>query len=142
MRVPFFASWPGTIRAGESDHVCALYDFAATAAELAGVEPPETDGISLVPTLLGKPGEQQAHPYLYWANEVMSVHAQSTRFGSWWAFRPHPSKPVQLYNLENDPACGKDLAERAPGVGRARREDLHRGPHPEPVVCEPRRDRR
>ena len=110
MRVPFFASWPGTIRAGESDHVCALYDFAATAAVLAGVEPPETDGISLVPTLLGKPGEQKAHPYFYWANEVMSVHAQSTRFGSWWACRPHPSKPVEVYNLKADPGCVKNLA--------------------------------
>jgi len=115
-RVPFFASWPGTIQPGESAHPCALYDFAATAAELAGVTAPPTDGISLTPTLLGKPDQQPEHPYLYWENGTRSKHAQSARQGSWWAFRPHPAQPVQLYHLNRDPACEHDVAEDHPEV--------------------------
>ena len=36
-----------------------------TFAELAGVDCPKTDGISMAPTLLGK-GEQRKHEHLFW----------------------------------------------------------------------------
>ena len=111
VRVPFFAYWKGKIEAGESDHVCALYDFLATAAGLAGVTPPETDGVSLVPTLLGKQGQQQKHRYLYWENGSKSRHAQSVRMDGWWAYRAHPSEPVELYDINRDLACESNVAE-------------------------------
>ncbi len=116
MRVPFFASWPGTIEAGDSTHPCTLYDFAATAAELAGVTPPRTDGISLAPTLLGKPDRQRRHRYLYWENGSHSPHAQSARLDSWWASRSHPAKPLRLYHLGRDPACDHDVTADHPKV--------------------------
>ena len=54
MRVPFFVYWKDKLVAGENDHLCALYDVLATTANLAGVEPPKTDGISFAPILRGK----------------------------------------------------------------------------------------
>src|SRR5699024_4703119 len=67
IRVPMMAWWPGTVPAGTtSDHISAFQDIMPTVAELAGRQtPPNTDGISLVPTLTGQ-GTQQQHDYLYW----------------------------------------------------------------------------
>jgi len=69
VRVPFFVYWKDKIKAGENDHLCVLYDVLATAADLAGVMPPKTDGISFAPTLLARPNEQRTHEYLYWENK-------------------------------------------------------------------------
>lgn len=60
-------SWPGTIKPGMvSDYAWAFWDFLPTAAELAGgIEiPKDLDGVSIVPTLLGKP--QPPKDYLFW----------------------------------------------------------------------------
>jgi arylsulfatase A-like enzyme len=111
MRVPFFAYWKGKIKATESGHICALYDILATTADLAGTASPKTDGISLVPTLLSKPDEQQKHNYLYWENGTRSPHAQSVRMDQWWAYRDHPSKPIELYDITKDIYFKKNLAE-------------------------------
>lgn len=116
VRIPFFAYWKGEIEPGESDHICALYDFLATAADLAGVSPPETDGISLVPTLLGSPGNQKKHKYLYWENGSKSPHAQSIRMNKWWAYRSHPSEPIKLYDLNQDIVCEDNVADENPDV--------------------------
>lgn len=113
VRVPLFVRWPGTVRPGESDHVCAFWDFLPTAAELAGVKPPkDTDGISLVPTLVGRPTEQKTHQYLYWENR----HAQAARMGRFRAFRPHPSKPTEVFDIVSDIGSKKDLAKSRPDL--------------------------
>jgi len=116
MRVPFFAYWKGKIKATVSGHICAMYDILATTADLAGAAPPKTDGISLVPTLLSKPDEQRKHKYLYWENGTRSPHAQSVRMEQWWAYRQHPSKPIELYDITEDIDCEKDLAEDNPSI--------------------------
>jgi len=110
-RVPFLVSWPGRIASGRTEHLTALYDFLVTAAELAGVESDTpTDGISLVPLLEGRGDAQTCHPYLYWENGTISPHGQSVRMGQWFAFREHPSKPVQLFDVERDVGCTQDVA--------------------------------
>jgi len=116
MRVPFFVYWKGRIKAQESDHICALYDFLATAAELAGAAAPKTDGVSLAPTLLGRPDKQRKHKYLYWENGTRSPHAQSVRMGRWWAYRDHPSRPIKLYDITRDIHCEKDMAKDNPDI--------------------------
>jgi arylsulfatase A len=67
LRVPMVVRWPGKIKVGTvSDLPWYFPDVMPTLAELAGVShevPKNTDGISIVPTLLGK-GEQQRHEYL------------------------------------------------------------------------------
>ena len=117
VRVPLLVSWPGRVQPGTTDHITALYDLLATTAELAGVRPERpTDGISFVPLLEGRASEQPQHPYLYWENGTMSRHAQALRQGNWYAFREHPSKPLQLFDLAKDIGCTKDLAADHPEV--------------------------
>ncbi len=115
VRVPLFVRWPGKIRPGDCDHVCAFWDFLPTAAELAGLTPPQrVDGVSLVPVLLGQPAKQKQHDYLYWEN----THVQAARKGRYRAFRPHPTKPTEVYDLLTDEASTTDLAPNRPDLVR------------------------
>ena len=115
LRVPFFVRWPGRIKPGESGQVCAFWDFLPTAAQLAGAKPPtDTDGLSLVPTLLGRPNEQRMHEYLYWENR----HVQAARKGRYRAFRKHPSKPTEVYDIVADIGSTRDLAKTRPDLVR------------------------
>ncbi len=113
LRVPFSVNWPGRIAPRESDHICALYDFLATAADLAGVKnAPKTDGLSLAPELENDAARQQQHAYLYWEKD----HEQAVRMGPWRAWRPHPAKPSELYRIEEDVASLHDVAQRHPDI--------------------------
>ncbi|MBI5688183.1 MAG: arylsulfatase [Verrucomicrobia bacterium] len=117
IRVPFIARWPGRIKAGVvSNHVGYFGDFMATAAELAGAEPPPTlDSISFAPTLLGRPERQKRHDYLYWEFHERGF-AQAVRLGDWKAIRFGTKKPVELYNIKNDPGEERDVAAQNPEV--------------------------
>jgi arylsulfatase A-like enzyme len=66
MREPTIAWWPGHVPAGKiSDLPSSFCDWMPTLASAAGVTPPaNTDGVSLLPTLLGQPG-QRPIPYVY-----------------------------------------------------------------------------
>jgi arylsulfatase A-like enzyme len=101
IRVPGIARWPGRIQpGGVSGHPWAFWDFLPTACEVAGVRPPaDIDGISFLPTLLGKP--QKAHEFLYWEfHEGGSM--QAVRMGKWKAVRNWPGGPTELYDLSGD----------------------------------------
>lgn len=100
LRVPFIARWPGKIKSGsESDHVSAFWDFLPTCAELLGERPPAgIDGISILPTLLGRSDEQKKHKYLYWELNGQ----QAVRMGDWKAIRPKPGQKTQLFSLAMD----------------------------------------
>jgi arylsulfatase A-like enzyme len=67
IRVPFIAWWLGKVKSGSvSEHVGGFQDLLPTVAELSGAKlTVETDGISFVPTLLGKDGQKQ-HSHLFW----------------------------------------------------------------------------
>lgn len=98
IRVPTIAWWPGRIQPGTaSDEPLAGYDWMSTACELAGVSAPQgIDGISFVPTLLGKP--QQRHEYLFWSFGAK----KAIRKGNWKAVIPGKNQPMELYNLDKD----------------------------------------
>lgn len=126
IRVPMLARWPGRIAQGsESAHVWGFHDFLPTALELAGGAPPAgTDGISVVPTLLGQ-GGQDRHPYLYWelprydggsASFRDETPAQALRMGRWKAVRPMPDGALELYDLETDIGEAVDVASANPDV--------------------------
>jgi len=115
VRVPLLVRWPGKIKPGDCDHLCAFWDFLPTAAELARLAPPEgVDGVSLVPILTGQPARQKHHDYLYWEN----THVQAARKGRYRAHRLHPTKPMEVYDLVADEASTKDLARERPDLVR------------------------
>lgn len=111
IREPTIAWWPGKIAPGtSSDEPLAGYDWLATACQLAGVEAPKTDGISFVPTLLGK--EQEKHQYLFWS----FGDAKAIRMDHWKAVIPGKDKPLELYDLSVDIGESKDLAKEHPDM--------------------------
>ena len=105
IRVPMIASWPGKIKTGsQSDHISAFYDMMPTFGDLVGVSiPSNTDGISLVPTLMGKK-TQKKHDYLYWEFPAYKGQ-QAVRMGKWKAIRRdiyEGNLAIELYDLESD----------------------------------------
>lgn len=118
IRVPLIARWPGRVPSGaQSDHIGYFGDFLATAAELAGAQPPaESDGISFAPELLGQGDAQGRHEHLYW-EFYEGRSAQAVRLGRYKGVRqPMHTGPIQLYDLETDWGEEHDIAARQPDL--------------------------
>jgi len=107
IRVPMIASWPGSISPNsKADHVSAFWDIFPTFSEIVEAETPsDIDGVSFLPTLLGKNADQKEHEYLYWEFHEKGGR-QAVRKGKWKAVRygvfENPDSPLGLYDLEKD----------------------------------------
>jgi arylsulfatase A-like enzyme len=117
IRVPLVARWPGRIEAGAvSRRVSAFWDFLPTCAALAGAASvPDTDGLSLLPTLLGRPDRQEQHQFLYWEFHE-GGSKQALRMDRWKAVRFGPASRLELYDLDTDLGETTDVAHRHPGI--------------------------
>ncbi len=115
VRVPFVAYWPGTIPGGQSsDHLCYFPDVMPTIAEATGTKlPADTDGISILPTLISERGAghpQSQHDFLYWEHKGW----QALRQNNWSLVKPTKSNQWELYDLADDPGQKADLAAKKP----------------------------
>ena len=121
IRVPMLARWPGKIKAGSTtNHVSTFWDFLPTCTELAGIEAPENiDGISYLPTLLGKRKKQKKHEFLYWEFHEQGKR-QAVRRGDWKGVRlnvaKNPDGPIELYNLKDDLGEKHNGADQHPEI--------------------------
>jgi len=118
IRVPMLVRWPAKVKAGsKAIHISAFWDILPTFAEVCGITPPANiDGISFLPTLLGKK-DQQEHEFLYW--EFYEKRGRkAVRKGQWKAvqyeIKDNPDAPVMLFNLLADPAEEQDMASEYP----------------------------
>ena len=120
IRVPMIARWPGTIGKGSTTgHISAFWDWLPTFCQLANRSVPEgIDGLSLVPTLLNRPGQPQ-HPYLYWEFYEQGGR-QAVRMGPWKGIRQNvaknPNSALELYNLDQDPGENNNVAAQHPDI--------------------------
>jgi len=122
IREPFIARWPGHVKPGTTtDMLAALYDIPATIAELTGTSDAigKTDGVSLLPTILGEPEKQAKHKFLFW--DFAGYRGQiAVRMGKWKGIRrnvkKHPDAPLELYDLEADPGEKHNLAKEHPEI--------------------------
>ena len=120
IREPFLARWPGKIKPGSTSHlISAQFDLLATMADLTGQKVESTDGISFLPTLMGKLKKQEKHKYLYF--EFPEKGGQvAIRMGDWKGVRTNvkkdPNSPWQIYHLKTDRNETKDLAASQPGL--------------------------
>lgn len=115
IRVPMIASWPGTIPAGRvSAHPWTHWDMFPTLAELASAKVPAgLDGISMARALRGQ--RQPEHDFLYWEFHERGFQ-QAVRMGSWKAVRPGLGLPLELYDLQKDPAEAANVAAAHPDI--------------------------
>ena len=132
-REPTIVRWPGQIKAdASSNELSEQYDWLATLADAAGLPVPASrDGISLLPTLLGRPQAQRHHLYLYseffgtpdgWITPQI-LHRkgytarrqeQAVRIGDFAGVRydiQSPDDPLRLYNVALDPHEDHDLSQ-------------------------------
>ena len=120
IRAPMLARWPGVIAPGKAtSHISGFQDVLPTVCELIGQPvPKQNDGISFVPTLRGEAKKQQTHDYLYFEfckGLKQKVFSQAVRMGDWKAYR-QAGKPLELFNLAEDPFEKRDLAGSKPDL--------------------------
>ena len=115
IRVPLIARWPGTVKAGStSEHAGYFADLMPTAADLAGQKTPKgIDGLSFMPTLLGK--KQAQHEFLYW-EFFEGGFKQAVRHGRFKAIRRGADAPLALYDLSEDIGEKNNVAGNHPQV--------------------------
>jgi len=132
IRVPLIVRWTGHIKAGAvSGEPFAAWDLFATTCELAAVKPPaDSDGISFLPTLLGR-SQTNRHEFFYWELHEGSVR-QAIRAAEWKGVRPAPDKPLELFNLAADPVERSDVAAKHPDVVVRLEQLMHRARNDDP----------
>jgi arylsulfatase A-like enzyme len=109
IRVPLIARWPGTVpERRESPHVWAHWDMLPTLADLAGARAPAgIDGASMARALRGQ--SQPPQEFLYWEFHERGFQ-QAVRTGRWKAVRLAKDAPLELYDLDRDPAETTNVA--------------------------------
>ncbi|MAT13643.1 MAG: hypothetical protein CMJ46_00005 [Planctomyces sp.] len=116
IRVPFIASWPGTIPTDStSDEIISFQDMLPTFTQLAGVKLPkrkQTDGINILPALKGDELPERTTP-LYWdyGHTRGDQYAQAVRLGKWKGIRNYHSGDFHLYDLSEDIHEEHDVAK-------------------------------
>ncbi len=127
IRMPTIAFWQGTIAAGSSSAITTdVADFQATAAELAGGKARVgTDGVSILPTLLGTPGQRNRGGLLF-ENFENSQYGQKN---SDWAVVRDDYKLIkfrdgtfELYNVTTDQGEAAPLNLSIPANANLRAE--------------------
>lgn len=136
IRTHMVARWPGKIARGSmTDLVSAQWDVLPTLSELGGAEiPSDIDGISMVPTLLGKEGQKE-HDYLYWEFYERGGR-KAARWGDWKAVQydisKNPNAPIAIYDLSKDMAEQKDLSGSRPDLVDRAKEIFAEAHEPSP----------
>jgi len=123
IRVPFYVRWPGRLEAGTTvDRMGHVGDVLPTVLDLSGITPATwekpLDGQSLVPLLTGSGTDwPDRYYFLHWVRQGKeAIHAakwkSSTVRGERWKL----VNGQELYDLQEDPAEARNVAEHFPDI--------------------------
>jgi arylsulfatase A-like enzyme len=135
-------SWPDHIPAGRVDQTASQFqDWMPTLADVAGVPAPaRTDGVSLVPTLTGQPGQRASTIYSEYffkgntPNFAVFAPAHRNRYrGQMQVVRvsdfvgvryniQHPEDDFEIYDIIHDPQEVNNLAAQKPDLDKRMKE--------------------
>ncbi len=120
IRVPMCAVWPGRIEPrSRSDRVAVTMDIFPTVCEAAGAKiGHKIDGVSLLPTLLGK-AQPPDDRILFWVRREGGAQYggrayYAARQGDFKLLQNGPFEPLKLYNLAEDPQEQRPLHDKHP----------------------------
>ena len=117
LRVPFAARWPGHIAPGaKSDLAAVTMDLCPTVLGVLGATIPNTiDGVSFLPTLLGRP-QTLERPVFFVRREggrpFLGMAIEAVIDGDWKLVHNSPFGPLELFNLRDDPGETHNLTSR------------------------------
>ena len=118
LKVPTCAVWPGKIAAGtRTDRIGITMDLYPTICEAAGANVDhKINGISLLPTLLGKQQITGKRDLFFHRREGGNAYGgliiNAIRRGDMKLLQNTPFEPQQLYNVTQDPLETTDLTKK------------------------------
>jgi arylsulfatase A len=117
IREPMIVRWPGHVPAGKvSDTPWYFADVLATLAELGGAKVlTGIDGVSVLPTLLGREQPALRSRFMYWEYPAGGFR-QAARRGDWKVLRSGLDGPLELFNLRDDIGERNNVATAHPEI--------------------------
>ena len=118
IRVPTIISWQGKVAEGkESNFPFAFWDYLPTFADILQTEiKGETDGISILPTILGE-GIQHERDFFYFEFQEMGGR-QAVIKGNWKLLHLdiRNGGTYELYNIASDPSENHNIIDQFPDI--------------------------
>ncbi len=133
IRMPFIVAWGDRIAPQVCDHIGYFPDVMPTLCDIAGIDSPKTDGISLLPTIRGKQKRQKQHEYLYWEFPGGKGWV-AVRYGKWKGLLREVKSGndrIELFDISTDLREEHDLAAEHPEIVEKMRQFI-RESHTEP----------
>ncbi len=123
VRIPLIMRLPERVPAGARiGGMVRSLDVLPTILDLAGIEPPAGEGVSMVPLIeSARPGYDRGTCDVIHLTENTWMKKRGIRTAAWKLIRalepdPHGFPPVELYHLVDDPEEQRNVAEAFPEV--------------------------